>query len=49
MVMFLDDAAETAQAMAMALLILVTGLMSRGFFSLLTRGIEQRTQAWTQR
>ena len=49
MVMFLDDAAETAQAMAMALLILVTGLVARGLFSLLTRGVEQRTQAWTQR
>jgi iron(III) transport system permease protein len=49
MVMFLDDAAETAQAMAMALLILVTGLVARGLFYLLTRGVERRTQAWTQR
>jgi len=49
MVMLLDDAAETSQAMAMALLILATGLSARGIFYLLTRGIERRTQAWTQR
>ena len=49
MVMFLDDAGESAQAMAMSLLILATGLIARGLFTLLTRGIQQRTQAWTQR
>jgi len=49
MVMFLDDAGETAQAMAMALLILATGLGARGIFSLLTRGVERRTQAWRVR
>ncbi len=48
-VMLLDDAGESAQAMALSLLILVTGLAARGLFYLLTRGIEQRTQAWTQR
>jgi len=48
-VMLLDDAGESAQAMAMSLLILVTGLAARGFFYLLTRGVERRTQAWTQR
>jgi iron(III) transport system permease protein len=48
-VMLLDDAGETAQAMAMSLLIIVVGLLSRGLFSLLTRGIERRSQAWTQR
>jgi iron(III) transport system permease protein len=48
-VMLLDDAGETAQAMAMSLLIIVTGLLVRGLFSLLTRGIERRSQAWTQR
>lgn len=48
-VMLLDDAGETAQAMAMSLLIIVTGLLARGLFSLLTRGIERRSQAWTQR
>jgi iron(III) transport system permease protein len=46
MVMFLDDAGETAQAMAMALLILATGLASRGLFTLLTRGVKLRMQAW---
>lgn len=49
MVMFLDDAGETAQAMAMALLILATGLTARAVFSLLTRGVERRTQAWRVR
>ena len=47
--MLLDDAGESAQAMALSLLILVTGLAARGLFALLTRGIERRTQAWTQR
>lgn len=48
-VMLLDDAGETAQAMAMSLLIIVVGLIARGLFYLLTRGIERRSQAWTQR
>jgi iron(III) transport system permease protein len=48
-VMLLDDAGETAQAMAMSLLIIVVGLLARGLFSLLTRGIERRSQAWIQR
>ncbi|MGW8225839.1 MAG: putative 2-aminoethylphosphonate ABC transporter permease subunit [Anaerolineales bacterium] len=48
-VMLLDDAGETAQAMAMSLLIIVTGLLARGVFTLLTRGIERRSQAWTER
>jgi iron(III) transport system permease protein len=48
-VMLLDDAGETAQAMAMSLLIIVVGLIAKGLFSLLTRGIERRSQAWTKR
>jgi iron(III) transport system permease protein len=48
-VMLLDDAGETAQAMAMSLLIIVSGLLARGLFTLLTRGIERRSQAWTKR
>lgn len=48
-VMLLDDAGETAQAMAMSLLIIAVGLIARGLFYLLTRGIERRSQAWTQR
>jgi len=47
--LLLDDAGESAQAMALSLLILITGLAARGIFSLLTRGVERRTQAWTQR
>lgn len=48
-VMLLDDAGESAQAMALSLLIFVTGLAARGIFYLLTRGVEARTQAWKQR
>ena len=48
-VMLLDDAGESAQAMAMSLLILVTSLSARGIFYLLTRGVQRRTQAWTVR
>jgi iron(III) transport system permease protein len=48
-VMLLDDAGETAQAMAMSLLIIVVGFLVRGLFYLLTRGVERRTQAWTRR
>ncbi len=48
-VMLLDDAGETAQAMAMSLLIITAGLIARGLFYLLTRGIEARSQAWTRR
>jgi len=48
-VMLLDDAGESAQAMALSLLIFVTGLASRGIFHLMTRGVEARTQAWTHR
>jgi iron(III) transport system permease protein len=48
-VMLLDDAGETAQAMAMALLIIVVGFLVRGLFFVLTHGVERRTQAWTKR
>ena len=48
-VMLLDDAGETAQAMAMSLLIIVVGFLVRGLFFLLTHGVERRTQAWTER
>jgi len=48
-VLFLDDAAESAQAMAMALLILATGLVSRGLFVFLMRGVTRRMQAWRTR
>jgi iron(III) transport system permease protein len=48
-VMLLDDAGESAQAMAMSLLIVVVGFASRGLFHLATRGVERRTQAWKVR
>jgi len=47
--LLLDDAGESAQAMALSLLTFVAGLVVRGLFSLLTRGVKQRTQARTQR
>jgi iron(III) transport system permease protein len=48
-VMLLDDAGETAQAMAMSLLIIVVGFTARGLFYMATRGLEKRTQAWRKR
>lgn len=48
-VMLLDDAGNSAEAMAMSLLILITGLIARGLFFLMTRGVRRRTQAWTKR
>ncbi len=47
-VMLLDDAGESAQAMAMSFLIILIGLSARGVFYLLTRGVERKTQAWRQ-
>ncbi len=48
-VMLLDDAGESAQAMALSLMIFVTGLVARGIFMLLTKGVQRSTQAWRQR
>lgn len=48
-VMLLDDAGETAQAMALSLLIILSGFIARGLFYLATRGVELRTQAWRRR
>jgi iron(III) transport system permease protein len=48
-VMLLDDAGETAQAMALSLLIIVVGFTAKGLFWLLTRSIERTTQAWKVR
>lgn len=48
-VMLLDDAGESAQAMALSLMIFVTCLTVRGLFHLLLRGVTARTLAWTER
>lgn len=48
-VMLLDDAGESAQAMALSLMIFLTSLLVRGIFQLLIRGVTLRTQAWTWR
>ena len=48
-VLLLDDAGNSSQAMALSLLILVTGLTVRTLFYFITRGVRARTQAWTVR
>ena len=46
-VLLLDDAGETAQATAMSVLIIATGLLVRLVYWALLRGVTRRTQAWT--
>ncbi|MBI1727265.1 MAG: putative 2-aminoethylphosphonate ABC transporter permease subunit [Candidatus Rokubacteria bacterium] len=47
-VLLMDDAGDTAQAAAMSVLIIATGLAVRSVYWLAMRGITRRTQAWTQ-
>jgi iron(III) transport system permease protein len=47
-VLLMDDAGDTAQAAAMSVLIIGTGLAVRFLYWLLMRGVTGRTQAWTQ-
>jgi iron(III) transport system permease protein len=47
-VLLMDDAGDTAQAAAMSVLIIATGLAVRSVYWLAMRGITARTQAWTQ-
>jgi iron(III) transport system permease protein len=47
-VLLMDDAGDTAQAAAMSVLIIGTGLGVRFLYWLLMRGVTRRTQAWTQ-
>jgi iron(III) transport system permease protein len=46
-VLLLDDAGESAQATAMSVLIIGTGLAVRLVYGALLRGVTRRTQAWT--
>ena len=46
-VLLMDDAGDTAQAAAMSVLIIATGLMVRFVYWGLMRGVTRRTQAWT--
>ncbi|MBI2202619.1 MAG: putative 2-aminoethylphosphonate ABC transporter permease subunit [Candidatus Rokubacteria bacterium] len=46
-VLLMDDAGDTAQAAAMSVLIIGSGLLVRLGFWWLLRGITRRTQAWT--
>lgn len=45
----MDDAGDIAPACAMSVLIVVTNLLVRILYGWLTRGIKQKTQAWTAR
>jgi iron(III) transport system permease protein len=45
-VLLMDDAGDTAQAAAMSVLIIATGLTVRMLYWLAMRGITARTQAW---
>jgi iron(III) transport system permease protein len=47
-VLLMDDAGDTAQAAAMSVLIIATGLAVRMLYWLAMRGITARTQAWTR-
>ena len=46
-VLLLDDAGESAQATAMSVLIIASGLLVRMVYWALLRGVTRRTQAWT--
>jgi iron(III) transport system permease protein len=46
-VLLLDDAGETAQATAMSVLIIASGLLVRLAYGAMLRGVTRRTQAWT--
>ena len=46
-VLLMDDAGDTAQAAAMSVLIIATGLTVRFVYWGLMRGVTRRTQAWT--
>jgi iron(III) transport system permease protein len=48
-VLLMDDAGDTAQAAAMSVLIIATGLAVRGLYWLAMRGVTARTQAWAHR
>ena len=45
----MEDAGNTAPAVAMCILIFFTGLVVRILYGLATRGLQARTQAWTKR
>src|SRR5712664_1459510 len=47
-VLLMDDAGDTAQAAAMSVLIIATGLTVRMLYWALMRGVSRRTQAWRE-
>jgi len=47
-VLLMDDAGDTAQAAAMSVLIIATGLAVRSLYWLAMRGVTARTQAWAR-
>ncbi|MBI2000460.1 MAG: ABC transporter permease subunit, partial [candidate division NC10 bacterium] len=44
----MDDAGDIAPAAAMSVLIVLTNIAARLLYGLMTRGVHQRTQAWTR-
>ena len=48
-VLLMDDAGDSAQAAAMSVLIVATGLSVRSLYWLAMRGVTARTQAWASR
>jgi len=45
----MDDAGDTASAIAMCMLIVVTNLVARLLYGFATSGLQNRTRAWTKR
>ncbi len=45
----MDDAGDTAPAIAMCMLIVVTNLVARLLYGFATSGLQKRTRAWTRR
>jgi len=45
----MDDAGDTAPACAMSVLIVLTNVIVRILYAILTKGIYRKTQAWTLR
>jgi iron(III) transport system permease protein len=44
----MDDAGDVAPAAAMSVLIVLTNIAARFLYSLMTRGVQKRSQAWTR-
>lgn len=45
----MDDAGDTASAAGMSILIVAVNILARGFYKILSRAVEKRTQGWIVR